>query len=104
MLRKLIIFSYNYNSMSYKWSLFFYSLKLHQLSCLPIAVRASRFHLEPVVDAFLVEHVPTLRHPSHIISRHDIVAANRAALNLNWWSEVRVLAFLYLRFRLLILL
>jgi hypothetical protein len=102
--RKLIILSYNYNSMSYKWSIFFYSLELHQLSSLPIAVRASRFHLEPVVDAFLVEHVPAFRHSTHIISRDDIVAANRAALNLNWWSEVRILAFLYLRFRLLILL
>jgi len=82
----------------------FYSLKLHQFSCLPIAVSASRFHLERVDDAFMVEHVPAIRHSTHIISRDDIVVANRAALNLNWWSKIRVLSFLYLRFRLLILL
>ena len=79
-----ILYLYNYNSISYKWSLFFYLLKFYQLSCLPTAVRASRFHLEPVIDAFLVEHVPTFRHPSHIVSRDDIITANRAALNLNW--------------------
>ena len=70
--------------MSYKWSMFFYSLELHQLSSLPIAVRASRFHLDPVVDAIPVKDVPALRNSTHIIFRDDILSANRAALNLKW--------------------
>jgi hypothetical protein len=70
--------------MSFKWSLFFFSLKFYQLSCLPIAVRASRFHLDPVVDAIPVNDVPALRNSTHIIFRDDILSANRAALNLKW--------------------
>jgi hypothetical protein len=62
------------------------------------------FHLDPVVDAIPVKDVPALSHSTHIIFRDDIFAANRAAFNLNWWSEVRVLSFLYLTFMLFILL